>query len=202
MNYLLRFLRRSVDISIRIRLPILWGGLQTFKYNFFRYHNMEQILFHVTNVSSSYGKFSVSDVSFHLQGGDILGLIGRSGAGKSTLIKTLIGLVKLFNGQVFIRDKEVSRMLPHEIIREGVPLGYVPQLANIFPSLTIEENLKMGLYTKNWSQHYEERLAKMVELFPILEERIKQKAIGTIPKKFLLATICLLIRLLYSMLSM
>ncbi|MFX1536964.1 MAG: ABC transporter ATP-binding protein [Promethearchaeota archaeon] len=137
----------------------------------------QPVVLHAHNIISGYGSLQViNGVDLNVNEGELVTIIGPNGSGKSTLIKTLIGLVRLFKGQVFIRDKEVSRMLPHEIIREGVPLGYVPQLDNVFPSLTIEENLKMGLYTQNWGQNYEERLQKVVGLFPILEERIKQKA--------------------------
>jgi ABC-type branched-subunit amino acid transport system ATPase component len=84
--------------------------------------------------------------------------------------------VALFNGHVFIRDKDVSGMKPYEIIKSGIPLGYVPQLSNVFPSLTIEENLKIGLFVKKWDDYFQERSEEMFKLFPILGERIKQKA--------------------------
>ena len=77
---------------------------------------------------------------------------------------------------MFFRDKNVSHMRPHEIIKAGIPLGYVPQLSNVFPSLTIEENLKMGLYIKKWDKNYQKRTQELFDLFPILEERFKQKA--------------------------
>ncbi|MFX0114997.1 MAG: ABC transporter ATP-binding protein, partial [Candidatus Hodarchaeota archaeon] len=65
---------------------------------------------------------------------------------------------------------------PDQIIRAGIPLGYVPQLSNVFPSLTIEENLKMGLFVRKWDAYYKERLQHVFNLFPILEERFQQKA--------------------------
>ncbi|MFQ6125204.1 MAG: ABC transporter ATP-binding protein [Candidatus Heimdallarchaeota archaeon] len=129
------------------------------------------------NLYSGYGKLQViNGVDIHVDEGELVTIIGPNGSGKSTLIKTCIGLVDLFSGQVFIRDMEVSHMRPHEIIAAGIPLGYVPQLVNVFPSLTIEENLKMGLFVKKWDAYYQERVQKMFDLFPILEERFKQKA--------------------------
>lgn len=129
------------------------------------------------SIVSGYGKLQViNGIDIHVSEHELVTIIGPNGSGKSTLIRTLIGLVDLFSGKVFIRDKEVTGMKPHEIIREGIPLSYVPQLANVFPSLTVEENLKMGFYTKSWDEHYHKRTEKMFELFPILEERFTQDA--------------------------
>ncbi len=138
---------------------------------------MTQLVLRAQNIYSGYGKLQViNGIDIHINEGELVTIIGPNGSGKSTLIKTLIGLVKLFAGEVFIRDIEVSHMRPHEIINEGIPLGYVPQLSNVFPSLTIEENLKMGLFVKKWDKYYQERIQKMFDLFPILEERFTQKA--------------------------
>ncbi|PWI46477.1 ABC transporter ATP-binding protein [Candidatus Heimdallarchaeota archaeon B3_Heim] len=138
---------------------------------------MSQTVLRGEKIYSGYGKLQViNGIDIHIDEGELVTIIGPNGSGKSTLIRTMIGLVNLFDGHVFIRDKEVSRMKPHEIIEAGIPLGYVPQLSNVFPSLTIEENLKMGLFVKKWDDYYQERTHEMFKLFPILEERIKQKA--------------------------
>ena len=138
---------------------------------------MSQTVLRGEKIYSGYGKLQViNGIDIHIDEGELVTIIGPNGSGKSTLIRTMIGLVDLFDGQVFIRDKDVSGMKPHEIIEAGIPLGYVPQLANVFPSLTIEENLKMGLFVKKWDDYYLERTQEMFKLFPILEERIKQKA--------------------------
>ncbi len=138
------------------------------------------------NIVSGYGKLHViNGADIHIGEREMVTIIGPNGSGKSTLIKTLIGLVKIFDGRVTIRDEERGwldvqtrkrQMKPDEIIREGIPLGYVPQLNNVFPSLTIEENLKMGLFVKKWDSYYQERSEKIFESFPILRERINQKA--------------------------
>ncbi len=128
-------------------------------------------------IYSGYGKLQViNGVDIHIDEGELVTIIGPNGSGKSTLIRTMIGLVSLFRGHVYIRNKEVSGMKPHEIIEAGIPLGYVPQLENVFPSLTIEENLKMGFFVKKWDDHYLQRTEDLFKLFPILKERIKQKA--------------------------
>ena len=139
---------------------------------------MNKIILNAENVESGYGRLKIiKGISLNVRKGELVSIIGPNGSGKSTFIKTLIGLVKLFSGNVSINDQLVNHLKPNEIIKRGIPLQYVPQLKNVFPSLTIEENLKMGLYTrKKFDEYYLERVNYMKELFPILGERIKQKA--------------------------
>ncbi|MHA2104660.1 MAG: ABC transporter ATP-binding protein [Candidatus Hodarchaeales archaeon] len=137
-----------------------------------------EIVLRAEDIFSGYGSLQViNGISMNVLKGELSTIIGPNGSGKSTFIRTLIGLVELFSGNVYINEREVTGLRPDEIIQRGIPLGYVPQLSNVFPSLTIEENLKMGLYVrKKYDDYYRERLQVMYELFPILEERIKQKA--------------------------
>ncbi len=136
-----------------------------------------EVILEARDIYSGYGKLQViNGISLHVNLGEMVTIIGPNGSGKSTFIKTLIGLVTLFSGQVIINGKNVTGMKPYEIIRKGIPIGYVPQLANVFPSLTIEENLKMGYYTKKWDKSFMERARELFDLFPILEERLKQRA--------------------------
>lgn len=138
---------------------------------------MDKSVLRAENIYSGYGKLQViNGVNIHVNEGELITIIGPNGSGKSTLIRTLIGLVTLFDGHVYIRDKEVTNLKPHEIIKAGIPIGYVPQLSNVFPSLTIEENLKIGLFVKKWDDYFQERSEEMFKLFPILGEREKQKA--------------------------
>lgn len=138
---------------------------------------MKKPVLHAHNVVSGYGKLQViNGVDIHVNEGELVTIIGPNGSGKSTLIKTLIGLVEMFRGSVFFRDIEVSHMNPHTIIKKGIPFGYVPQLNNTFPSLTIEENLKMGLYVRKWDSQYQEKLDELFIMFPILKDRFQQKA--------------------------
>lgn len=107
-----------------------------------------------------------------LWGGELVGVIGPNGAGKSTLVKAMFGLVRVTEGQVRLRGEDITNLTGHELVSRGV--GYVPQNANIFPRLTVEENLEMGLYLR--PKLWDERFAFVSELFPLLAERRKQRA--------------------------
>ncbi len=111
-------------------------------------------------------------VDLTLADGELVGIIGPNGAGKSTLVKAIFGLVPVREGLVTLRGDDISNLAAHELVALGV--GYVPQRANVFPSLTVEDNLRMGLYLdpKAW----DERLAAVVEIFPLLEDRSEQRA--------------------------
>jgi branched-chain amino acid transport system ATP-binding protein len=107
-----------------------------------------------------------------LSEGELVGIIGPNGAGKSTFIKALFGLVEIRGGLVTLRDADITNLAAHTLVAMGV--GYVPQRENIFPSLTVEENLKMGLYLA--PQRWRERFGVVTELFPILVDRRSQRA--------------------------
>ncbi|CAN5160682.1 ABC transporter ATP-binding protein [soil metagenome] len=109
---------------------------------------------------------------FYLNDGELVGIIGPNGAGKSTLLKALFGLIPVRSGTVRLRDAEITSAPAHELVKAGV--GYVPQGNNVFPSLTIEENLQMGIYLR--SKNFAERFDYVTELFPLLGERRRQKA--------------------------
>ena len=103
--------------------------------------------------------------------GQIVTVVGPNGAGKSTLIKTIFGLLKPRAGRVVLRDEDITGAKPHTITRRG--MNYVPQLDNVFPSLTVEENLEVGsLDTSKTRDHID----RMYELFPRLGERRRQAA--------------------------
>lgn len=104
--------------------------------------------------------------------GEIVGIIGPNGAGKSTLVKAIFGLVKVRKGQVTLRGENITDSRADILVRKGV--GYVPQTNNIFPSLTIEENLEMGVY--HAPKRYNERFEWVAGLFPALADRRKQRA--------------------------
>jgi len=114
----------------------------------------------------------LNGVNLTLADGELVGIIGPNGAGKSTLIKAMFGLVDVRSGTVTLRDEDISNLPAHDLVGRGV--GYVPQRANVFPSLTVEDNLRMGLYLNPRIWH--ERVAAVSELFPLLEERAEQKA--------------------------
>lgn len=104
--------------------------------------------------------------------GELVGIIGPNGAGKSTLLKALFGLVHINKGSVTLRDENITNLRADQLVRRGV--GFVPQNNNVFPSLTVEENLEMGSYQDPKS--FNERFDTVVSLFPTLGERRKQRA--------------------------
>ena len=110
--------------------------------------------------------------SLTLERGELVGIIGPNGAGKSTLIKTMFGLVPVRSGRVLLGDDDITGLSAHELVSQGV--GYVPQNHNVFPSLTIRENLEMGLYLR--SDAWAERSAFVHDLFPLLSDRSDQRA--------------------------
>ena len=104
--------------------------------------------------------------------GELVGIIGPNGAGKSTLLKSLFGLIPVREGSVTLRGEDITSKPAHVLVQKGV--GYVPQTQNVFPSLTIEENLEMGMYLR--PKLFAERFAVVGDLFPLLVERKKVKA--------------------------
>ncbi|MEK9897295.1 MAG: ABC transporter ATP-binding protein [Actinomycetota bacterium] len=104
--------------------------------------------------------------------GELVGIIGPNGAGKSTLLKAIFGLVHINTGAVLLRDEDITNLRADQLVRRGV--GFVPQTNNVFPSLTIEENMEMGAFQDPKS--FSARFDKVVDLFPTLGERRKQRA--------------------------
>jgi branched-chain amino acid transport system ATP-binding protein len=104
--------------------------------------------------------------------GELVGIIGPNGAGKSTLLKSLFGLIPISSGAITLRGESITGLEAHALVGKGI--GYVPQSDNVFPRLTIEENLEMGLYLR--PKRFAERFAVVGELFPLLADRRKQRA--------------------------
>ena len=104
--------------------------------------------------------------------GEIVSIIGPNGAGKSTLLKAIMSLINVSAGRFFVNGEEKTNLSTHRIVMEGI--GYVPQVANVFPSLTIDENLEIG----SWSikRNKKEALTKIYNDFPMLGDRKKDKA--------------------------
>ncbi|MBK4348345.1 ABC transporter ATP-binding protein [Lacisediminihabitans changchengi] len=104
--------------------------------------------------------------------GELVGIIGPNGAGKSTLLKAIFGQVGIRSGAIILGGEEITGLKADKLVTKGV--GMVPQNNNVFPSLTIEENLEMGVYQKPKS--YKERIDFVTNLFPELGKRLKQRA--------------------------
>ncbi len=114
----------------------------------------------------------VKSCDLTLAEGELVAIIGPNGAGKSTLLKSLFGLIPVRAGKVLLRGEDITSKPAHVLVARGV--GYVPQNANIFPSLTVEENLKMGCYRKPGI--IKERTEAVIEVFPLLGTRRSQRA--------------------------
>ncbi|MFZ4505689.1 MAG: ABC transporter ATP-binding protein [Microbacteriaceae bacterium] len=104
--------------------------------------------------------------------GELIGIIGPNGAGKSTFLKAIFGLVNVRGGTITLNGEEITGLKANKLVARGV--GYVPQSNNVFPSLTIEENLQMGLYQA--PKRYDERLEFITSIFAELGKRLKQRA--------------------------
>jgi branched-chain amino acid transport system ATP-binding protein/neutral amino acid transport system ATP-binding protein len=125
-------------------------------------------LLEVRNLAAGYGRGNiVEEISLAVEAGEIVTLIGPNGAGKSTLIKALAGVVRPSTGVVRISERDVAGLSASRIAHHG--LAYVPQEANIFRSLTVQENLEMGAWLHR--RERARRLAYVFDLFPILTER-------------------------------
>jgi branched-chain amino acid transport system ATP-binding protein len=114
----------------------------------------------------------LNGVNLELGPGELVGIIGPNGAGKSTMLKALFGLIDVRSGRVTFEGEDISNLSAHELVERGI--GYVPQVDNVFPSLTVQENLEMGVFLR--PKTAAERIAVVSELFPRLGERLKQRA--------------------------
>ncbi len=127
----------------------------------------------VDNLSAGYGKLDIlKAVHLHVQSGDIVSVIGPNGAGKSTLLKSIFGLLTPRMGTIRLKDTDITGLKPDRIARQGI--SYVPQVDNVFASMTIEENLQMGAFIRK--DDFSRRMEEVYDLFPVLSERKKQKA--------------------------
>ena len=112
--------------------------------------------------------------SLELHPGEVVGVIGPNGAGKSTLLKAMFGLVDIRSGTVSLGSEEITGLRPHELVARGI--GFVPQTENVFPRLSIQENLEMGVFQE--PKMFNQRFESVAELFPLLAERRHQRADG------------------------
>jgi len=127
----------------------------------------------VASLCAAYGDLpALNDISFKLEKGEALVLLGRNGVGKTTLLKSLIGILKPSAGHIYLNGDDVTGWKPHRRTRAGI--GYVPQGRGIFSNLTVEENLLTGL--RGRSDGRTSIPDDVLELFPILRERLKQPA--------------------------
>ncbi len=130
-------------------------------------------LLNVSNLSAGYGEVDVlHGISLDIDEGELVATIGPNGAGKSTLLRSISGVIKPDEGRLELSGTDITGSEPEDTIRMG--MGYVPQDDNIFPSLTVRENLEMGAFTLEGD--FEDRIDEICTIFPQLRERMGQKA--------------------------
>ena len=137
---------------------------------------MEHLL-KVENINVYYGAIhAIKDVSFHVDSGEVVTLIGANGAGKSTTLQTISGLLRSRSGGIEFNGESIGRLPPHRIVERG--LAQVPEGRRIFLQMSVQENLEMGAFTRRGGVS-EEELERVFEQFPRLKERRRQIA-GTL----------------------
>jgi len=114
----------------------------------------------------------LSSVSITVQPGEIVSIVGPNGAGKSTVMKAVFGLIRVRRGRVHFKNQDITGFRPDMIVRQG--MCYVPQEHNIFPSLTVHENLEMGAFVR--TDDFSSQIGQVYELFPPLKDKRKQTA--------------------------
>jgi branched-chain amino acid transport system ATP-binding protein len=130
------------------------------------------------SIESYYGKIqALKGITLEVPEGGIVAILGANGAGKSTTLRTISGLIQPQKGQIYFQEKPIHRTEPHQIVRMGI--CQVPEGRDIFMGLTVQENLKMGAFTRSDGQAIQNDLERIFQSFPILKERAKQQA-GTL----------------------
>jgi neutral amino acid transport system ATP-binding protein len=141
-------------------------------------HEISQtLILEARNVVAGYveGVDILQGANLSVYAGELVTVIGSNGAGKSTLAKTIFGLVPVRSGEILFGDRPIVGLKPEQIVRQGI--SYVPQVANVFPSLSVSDNLDMGAYTRDGN--IKELKDKIYETFPVLAKRRHQRA-GTL----------------------
>lgn len=129
----------------------------------------------VEGLNCFYGNVQVlRDFALELNAGEVLCLLGRNGAGKTTLLRAIMGLVRPRSGRVTLGDTNLAALPAHDVPKQGI--GYCPQGRRLFSDLTVEENLQVGLMTRDRGP---ETLGRVLALFPVLRQRMRQRA-GTL----------------------
>jgi branched-chain amino acid transport system ATP-binding protein len=129
----------------------------------------------VTDLNAYYGEFHVlEDVSLEVSKGDVVVMLGPNGHGKSTLLKAVCGLVERLTGSITYQGEEISGLPAEKLVTKGIT--YIAENRELFPDMTVLENLKLGAYSRNARPHEKENLERVFELFPRLVDRQDQLA--------------------------
>lgn len=129
----------------------------------------------IRNADAGYDTFqALFDVSLDVNAGEAVAVIGPNGAGKTTLMRMISGLIPIRAGEIRMEGRSLSEVRPHEIVELGI--AHVPENRRLFPRMTVEDNLRMGAFTKTARPQFRERLDYIYELFPRMKERRQQFA--------------------------
>jgi branched-chain amino acid transport system ATP-binding protein len=129
----------------------------------------------VEKISASYGMIQIlRDVSFQVKEKEIVSIIGPNGAGKTTLVKTIIGLLHPRMGAIRFRGENIEKLPPYEIVKKGITL--IPEGREIFPRMTVEENLRLGAYTTADKDRVKKAKERGYQIFPVLKKKKKALA--------------------------
>lgn len=132
----------------------------------------------ITDLNTYYGPIhALKGVDMEIDKGEVVSLIGSNGAGKSTLLNTIVGITRSSRGRVEFMGKEITNSPPHFMTKLGISIS--PEGREVFPALTVEENLRLGAYTVKDKSKITDSYERVYEIFPRLKERIKQTA-GTL----------------------
>src|SRR6056300_1527962 len=135
---------------------------------------MNKAIIEVNGLAAGYvkGLNILQGIDLVIKENEIISIIGPNGAGKSTLLKAIMGLIRISGGRLYVNNTQIINVKSHELVKKGI--GYVPQVLNVFPTLTVEENLEIGLWTK--SKDTRENKKEIFEMFPILFTKKREKA--------------------------
>ena len=126
----------------------------------------------VENLSGGYGLIQILwDVSFKIKEKEIVSIIGPNGAGKTTLVKTIMGLLPAKSGTIKFKGENIEKLPPYEIVKKKISL--IPEGRDIFPKLTVEENILLGAYTLKDKEQVKESQERIYQIFPVLQKKKK-----------------------------
>ncbi|MBB6511041.1 branched-chain amino acid transport system ATP-binding protein [Rhizobium soli] len=126
-------------------------------------------------IHAGYGQTTIlQDISLTVDRGEVVTIVGANGAGKTTTLRTIAGLIQPTRGKIFFEDRDITSMPAHEVVDLGITL--IPEGRQLFPDMTVEENLSMGAYRKDARGRQAETLEHVLSLFPRVRERLGQSA--------------------------
>jgi len=124
-------------------------------------------------IDAGYGKLQILfDVSVNFEENGITAIVGPNGSGKSTLLKTIMGFTKIYKGRVYFENRDITGKPPHAVTKMGI--SYLPQVGNVFTTLTVYENLRLAGYTLDESE-LNDRMEQVLTFFPVLKDYMEKK---------------------------